>query len=138
MKHMFDPLFGDSSPNVSNTFFSARQIDPCKNPKRPMPRRECHGGEIDLRWWRLVNLLQDRPAALRHNYQPGGVRDQFPHHAMLVGVRLEEHDVERGGSPLIRAKILLFNLEANDIRILIASVDIIDRHRLRGCHAATA
>jgi hypothetical protein len=37
--------------------------------------------------------------------------------------------VQEVGSPPVRLKILLFNLEANDIRILIAPVDIIDRHR---------
>ena len=52
--------------------------------------------EIDLGRRRLVNLLQDRSSPLRHDHQPGGVRDQFLHHAMLVGVRLEENGVERG------------------------------------------
>jgi len=37
--------------------------------------------------------------------------------------------VEEVGSPPVRAKILFFNLEANEIRILIAPAGIIDRHR---------
>ena len=37
--------------------------------------------------------------------------------------------VEEVGGPPVRAKILLLNLEANDIRILIAPIDVIDRHR---------
>ncbi len=35
---------------------------------------------------------------------------------------------EVGGAP-VRAKVLLLNLEANDVRILIAPIDVIDRHR---------
>ena len=48
--------------------------------------------------------------------------------------------VEEVGSPPVRAKFLLLNLEANDIRILIAPINIIDRHReapaarMQRCH----
>ena len=35
---------------------------------------------------------------------------------------------EVGGAP-VRIQILLLNLEANDVRILIAALDVIDRHR---------
>ena len=52
--------------------------------------------QIDLGRRRLVYLLQNRPSPLRHDHQPGGMRNQFPHHAILVGVRFEENGVEGG------------------------------------------
>ena len=52
--------------------------------------------EVDLGRRRLVHLLQDRSSPLRHDHQPGRAGDQFLHHTMLVGVRLEENGVERG------------------------------------------
>ena len=52
--------------------------------------------DIDLGPRRAVHFLQDRSSPLRHDHQSGRVRDQFLHHAVLVGVRLEENGMERG------------------------------------------
>ena len=52
--------------------------------------------EINLGRRRLVNLLQHLPAALRHHHQPRRARDQFLHHAPLVGVGLAQDGVQRG------------------------------------------
>ena len=44
------------------------------------------------------------------------------HNVHLAGVQ------EVGGAP-VRTQVLLLNLEANDVRIPIAALDVIDRHR---------
>ena len=124
--------------------------------------------EIDLGRRRLVDLLQHLPAPLGHDHQPGRARDQFLHHAPLVGVRLAQDGVQRGddrhaqlaqqrqhvaaGRPaedpelvlhaddvhvadveevrraLVGRQVLLLDLEANHVRILVAALDVVDRH----------
>ena len=44
------------------------------------------------------------------------------HNVHVAGVQ------EVGGAP-VRIQVLLLNLEANDVRILVAALDVIDRHR---------
>ena len=125
--------------------------------------------EVDLSQWRMINLLQHRLSPLSHNNQPRRVRDQFLHHTILVGVRLEKNRmkgrdhrrmqlteqsqqvttsratenselmldrdnvhiavVQEAGGAHVGRRILLLNLEANDVRILIGALDIVDRHR---------
>jgi len=46
-------------------------------------RREYMRDEIDFGRLRLVNLLQNPPSPLRHDYQPGRESDQFLRHATL-------------------------------------------------------
>jgi hypothetical protein len=48
---------------------------------------------------------------------------------VLDGDNIHVAGVEEVGSAPARIQILLLNLEANHVRILIAPVDVIDRHR---------
>ena len=52
--------------------------------------------EIDLGGRGLGNVLQHLPPSLGHDHQPRRARDQFLHHASLLGVGLEQDGVERG------------------------------------------
>ena len=135
--------------------------------------------QIDLGGRRVVNFLQHLPAALGHDHQPRGKRDQFLHDAPLVRSGLAQNGVQRGDNrhsqfaqecqdvaaggtaenaelvlqaddvhvadveevrgAQIGRQVLLLNLEAHYLRIFVAALDVVDRHRealalgMRGC-----
>ena len=94
---MFNPFVRREQPEGQQYLPSAQ----AKLLLVPIRGDEWHVGnpvrdEIDLGRWRVVHLLQDGSSPFRHDHQPSRVDDQFPHHAVLVGVGRAENGMERG------------------------------------------